>query len=1268
MIELLLNPTPLFRKLRQLTLLLSLLLVPLGALGQTTNYDLQIEGIPVTSENADHILGDGNTTVVFTPDASSQATGTLTLNGATLTTPIKIGMSSLTIDIKGTNTITTSTTCIQKMANTNPKLNFESNGTELGILKLTKENGGISEISEADISVSNELSVLLTLNGNNDYTSNLYHFADGATTVAKIVPGYGVSVGRAGRGYTDIYAGNKDDVLGDGKVSFNKDNNTLTLNNASGIPNIKTNLGTLNIDLIGSNSLYLDSDGSIFESSDGSAVTINVGSSSTTKGFLTIGTDGTNPNAYFKDANVTLTPIAPLAILSGDLTANQGTLEIGEIYDITVGGVTVNAKNASNIFPGGANNNKVSFSQNTLSLNNAELTGPILWNSSENLTIALSGTNTIHFGDSATIIRSNNKNAALTFTKSGDTSLSLQHQNNASAPPIISGFTSIDYSTAGLYMSSSVPTTYVTKTYTFAATAELKALVSAIDGNVINAAVITSSPIYQLWVAGTQATNGSISSTRIEQGTVTFTPATATTPNTLTLNGARIWGQIISNVGDLTIQFIGANNVSTYDTETHVITSANNGTLTIKTDATIDNKLYLRESHGVSPISNYIPINGFTSVEYETGLWYNAEFSEILESLHLKYNGNQYKLNGNNANDIIGNGSESVKYSYDTTNGHVVTLNNANIEAIEWESKDNWTIALKGTNSVINTGDTYAVRAVYGNLHIVKAEGATNTELTATTGTTSPVPISTYTLGSGLYKKPIAENSTIITTDPEFVIIEDYIMTDTRTITSTGTITYDTTNKVLTIDGFAKTGPNSSVPPTYIKSGVVGLTVKLKGNSSINYPDNDYIFEAIGTGATILFDGTEGGKLDMQINSTSQPFGGFAEIKYNKLAYWNTTGNNHTIQAPTAPTMAPNANNEVELTKPYADGSIKYSIVYADGTAGVSDATYSTPFAMAAPGTVTAWAEANNTTTSTVKGKYFGYKDAPFTMLANETKTPELIPTIETGDYIDYEPAGTPFTSSDDNIATFTAGANGGVITAKAFGNATLTTTMAYSGQTANVVILNYNNQIKTVVKVAKDITGISFSGNAQYSSYCNTDADDLTLPNGIKAYAVKIPTSGNEVVLSEIGFIPGTVNSQNPIYTPILLKRDDTSKTSFGTVTKYVRESGYTLPSNDLKFTTAGENTNGKECYILYKDAFVKATGTIAQYRCYLEKPSTNTNPARGFVIEGGDDGSTAIDDTLIDNEETTNDDWYDLQGRRIQKPTKAGIYIVNGKKMIVK
>ena len=36
--------------------------------------------------------------------------------------------------------------------------------------------------------------------------------------------------------------------------------------------------------------------------------------------------------------------------------------------------------------------------------------------------------------------------------------------------------------------------------------------------------------------------------------------------------------------------------------------------------------------------------------------------------------------------------------------------------------------------------------------------------------------------------------------------------------------------------------------------------------------------------------------------------------------------------------------------------------------------------------------------------------------------------------------------------------------------------------------------------------------------------------------------------------------------------------------------------------------------------------------------------------------------------NVEVKDDVIYDLAGRRIVKPTKAGIYIVNGKKMIIK
>ena len=752
------------------------------------------------------------------------------------------------------------------------------------------------------------------------------------------------------------------------------------------------------------------------------------------------------------------------------------------------------------------------------------------------------------------------------------------------------------------------------------------------------------------------AAGGAITGTGIT-GTVSFTPATTTTPNILTLNEATITGQIISNVGDLTIFLTEISKIQAAGSETSLILSTNNGELSFDTNPAATGSLEFKDDTGNAIFAGE-PISGFTSKAYLNGIDYNATDKTIGLTLYDVWV-NGVKINSASKTDVMGDG----KITYDSDN-RILTLKDGTTipdYGISVDPSSDLTVVLDGTINV--TGSTYAFNTNGDKINFVKATEDTSVNLTAKCGLGHhPISFDFITLGSGLYWKPIDSQTTVITTDPKFVIVGDYVITD-QPVTSSGTITYDSTNKVLTIDGFALTDNsnlnNDPVPPTYIKSGVVGLTVKLKGNSEINYSRNDYIFEAIGTGATILFDGTEGGKLDMQINSNSQPFGGFAEIKYNKLAYWNTTGNNHTIQAPTAPEMAPNANNEVELTKPYADGSIKYSIVYADGTAGVSDATYSAPFAMAAPGTVTAWVEANDVTTSTVKGKYFGYKDAPFTMLANETKTPELIPAIETGDYIGYATASTPYSSSEPGVATFD-----GTITAVAFGNTTLTTKMAYSGQTANVVILNYNNQFETVVKVGREFTNyVNFAPGQSYATFCNTDAEDWTLPDGITVYGVRIPNSGNEVELSEIKFIPG--NSTG--YFTVLLKRDDTSKTSFGTVTKYTRKATDNLPVNHLHFTSdpQGLTTNGKQ-YILYKDEFVKATGKIIGPVGYLE--NTTTNPARGFVIEGGGDGSTAIDDTLINNEEETgNGEWYDLQGRRIAKPTKAGLYIVNGKKVVI-
>ena len=51
-----------------------------------------------------------------------------------------------------------------------------------------------------------------------------------------------------------------------------------------------------------------------------------------------------------------------------------------------------------------------------------------------------------------------------------------------------------------------------------------------------------------------------------------------------------------------------------------------------------------------------------------------------------------------------------------------------------------------------------------------------------------------------------------------------------------------------------------------------------------------------------------------------------------------------------------------------------------------------------------------------------------------------------------------------------------------------------------------------------------------------------------------------------------------------------------------------------------------------------------------------------------GGDD-ATGIDAMLMDNEESNNDTWYSLDGRRLDsKPTKKGVYIRSGKKIVIK
>ena len=76
----------------------------------------------------------------------------------------------------------------------------------------------------------------------------------------------------------------------------------------------------------------------------------------------------------------------------------------------------------------------------------------------------------------------------------------------------------------------------------------------------------------------------------------------------------------------------------------------------------------------------------------------------------------------------------------------------------------------------------------------------------------------------------------------------------------------------------------------------------------------------------------------------------------------------------------------------------------------------------------------------------------------------------------------------------------------------------------------------------------------------------------------------------------------------------------------------------------------------------WVKDPGTIAAHRCWLEKAKNSA--ARAITILFGD--ATGI--TAVSGSPADNGDIYDLNGRKVQKPVKKGVYIQNGQKKVMK
>lgn len=188
----------------------------------------------------------------------------------------------------------------------------------------------------------------------------------------------------------------------------------------------------------------------------------------------------------------------------------------------------------------------------------------------------------------------------------------------------------------------------------------------------------------------------------------------------------------------------------------------------------------------------------------------------------------------------------------------------------------------------------------------------------------------------------------------------------------------------------------------------------------------------------------------------------------------------------------------------------------------------------------------------------------------------------------------------------------------------------------------------------------VDFGDSNNYDTFVSSDV--LMVPSRLCAYVISS--------ISEKGLELTEVKDVIPANTPVLLYSDKLKGDDFMTAKT---TSDNMVGTNLLKVVTKDEGmtVNLGDVWMLYNDTFYYTqAGTIAKGGIYLAKPST-AEKARSSYPLGSRGGTTSIATLTTDGQLglSGNSAWYGLDGRKYETmPTRKGIYIKDGKKMIIK
>lgn len=207
----------------------------------------------------------------------------------------------------------------------------------------------------------------------------------------------------------------------------------------------------------------------------------------------------------------------------------------------------------------------------------------------------------------------------------------------------------------------------------------------------------------------------------------------------------------------------------------------------------------------------------------------------------------------------------------------------------------------------------------------------------------------------------------------------------------------------------------------------------------------------------------------------------------------------------------------------------------------------------------------------------------------------------------------------------------------------------------------------------------VSFTTDASEEGWSATfaaeaaDEDDIghALPEGVMAFIIT-GIRGEWAIPEQLDYIPAGVpvllvatkelNGFIPKDAEIEEEKKVTSAQKASNMLEEVTESTpyYDAVTQSAPFTT-------KQIYLFYKNEFVfNKAGNLKKGKVYLNPNHTAPTPARLHIAWNQ---ITGITDGRWKKEEGRSEHWYTLDGRRLNgKPSAKGLYIVDGKKTVVK